>query len=405
MSDGALLVLEDGRSFAGRAFGATGTALGEIVFNTGMTGYQETLTDPSYHRQIVVMTAPHIGNTGMNEEDPESTRIWVAGFVVRDPAIRPSNWRSTRSLADVMVDEGVVGISDLDTRALTRHLRERGVMRAGIFSGPGMVDASGRALAEQDLLDAVTASPLMSGADLAREVTVAQRYTVEAIRGPASPAEPVAPIGAVDLGIKSMTPQRLAVRGIRTHVVPATVTVDELIALRPDGVFFSNGPGDPGAAVHEVDLLRSVLDRRIPFFGICYGNQLLGRALGYGTYKLTYGHRGVNQPVMDRRTRKVEITAHNHGFAVDAPTDADSVAPHDDGRYGRVTVSHIALNDGVVEGLQCLDLPAFSVQYHPEAAAGPHDADYLFDRFVELMTAPQTRTGPPTGKEPDAQAH
>ena len=402
MSDRALLVLEDGRSFVGRPFGATGTALGEIVFATGMTGYQETLTDPSYHRQIVVMTAPHIGNTGMNDEDPESTRIWVAGFVVRDPAIRPSSWRSTRSLDDALVAEGVVGICDLDTRALTRHLRERGVMRAGVFSGPGLVDPAGRARVEQDLLDAVLASPMMSGADLAREVTASERYTVEAIRGPASPADPVATVVAVDLGIKSMTPQRLAERGVRTHVVPATATIEEVLALEPDGVFFSNGPGDPGAAVHEVDLLRSVLDRRIPFFGICYGNQILGRALGYGTYKLTHGHRGVNQPVMDRRTRRVEITAHNHGFAVDAPTDAESVAPHDDGRYGRVTVSHIALNDGVVEGLQCLDLPAFSVQYHPEAAAGPHDADYLFDRFVELMTAP---TGSPTTKESDASAH
>jgi carbamoyl-phosphate synthase small subunit len=407
MSERALLVLEDGRTFVGRPFGATGTALGEIVFNTGMTGYQETLTDPSYHRQIVVMTAPHIGNTGMNDEDPESTRIWVAGFVVRDPAIRPSNWRSTRSLDEALVAEAVVGISDLDTRALTRHLRERGVMRAGIFSGPGLVDGAGRALVEQDLLDVVTAAPTMAGADLAREVSVAEPYTVQAIRGPASPAEPVATVVAVDLGIKSMTPQRLAERGVRTHVVPATVSIDEVLALEPDGVFFSNGPGDPGAAVHEVDLLRAVLDRRIPFFGICYGNQILGRALGYGTYKLTYGHRGVNQPVMDRRTRKVEITAHNHGFAVDAPTDSDSLAPHDGGRYGRVSVSHVALNDGVVEGLECLDLPAFAVQYHPEAAAGPHDADYLFDRFVELMTRAEGRTTWTTepAKESDAPTH
>ena len=401
-TDPAVLVLEDGTRHTGRAYGARGTTLGEVVFATGMTGYQETLTDPSYAGQIVLQTAPHIGNTGMNDEDPESTRIWVAGFVVRDPAIRPSSWRSTRSLDDALVAEGVVGICDLDTRALTRHLRERGVMRAGVFSGPGLVDPAGRARVEQDLLDAVLASPMMSGADLAREVTASERYTVEAIRGPASPADPVATVVAVDLGIKSMTPQRLAERGVRTHVVPATATIEEVLALEPDGVFFSNGPGDPGAAVHEVDLLRSVLDRRIPFFGICYGNQILGRALGYGTYKLTHGHRGVNQPVMDRRTRRVEITAHNHGFAVDAPTDAESVAPHDDGRYGRVTVSHIALNDGVVEGLQCLDLPAFSVQYHPEAAAGPHDADYLFDRFVELMTAP---TGSPTTKESDASAH
>jgi len=408
-SDMAVLILEDGRTFTGRAFGATGSTVGEIVFNTGMTGYQETLTDPSYHRQIVVMTAPHVGNTGMNEEDPESARIWVAGFVVRDPAIRPSNWRSTRTLDDVMVAEGVVGISDLDTRALTRHLRERGVMRAGIFSGLALTDAAGRPRVEQDMLDEVTSAPVMSGADLAREVTVAEPYTVQPLRGPASAAEPVATVVAVDLGIKSMTPQRLAERGIRTHVVPATVTLEEVLALEPDGVFFSNGPGDPAAAVHEVELLRGVLDRRIPFFGICYGNQLLGRALGFGTYKLTYGHRGVNQPVMDRRTKKVEITAHNHGFAVDAPTDVDAVAPHDDGRYGRVTVSHIALNDGVVEGLECLDLPAFSVQYHPEAAAGPHDADYLFDRFVDLMGGrgadrAEGPAAPTTAKETDASS-
>lgn len=413
----AVLVLEDGRTFTGRVFGATGSTVGEIVFNTGMTGYQETLTDPSYHRQIVVMTAPHIGNTGMNEEDPESTRIWVAGYVVRDPAIRPSSWRSTRSLTDALEAEGIVGISDIDTRALTRHLRERGVMRAGIFSGDGLVDGSGRRRVEQDLLDVVTASPVMSGADLAREVTVAEPYTVQPLRGPASGTEPVATVVAVDLGIKSMTPHRLAERGVRTHVVPAGTTVQEVLALAPDGVFFSNGPGDPAAAVHEVELLRGVLDRRIPFFGICYGHQLLGRALGFGTYKLTYGHRGVNQPVMDRRTKKVEITAHNHGFAVDAPTDHDAVAPYDGGRYGRVTVSHVALNDGVVEGLECLDLPAFAVQYHPEAAAGPHDADYLFDRFIELMASDRTdrppgtddgsapATAPRTAEESDAASN
>jgi carbamoyl-phosphate synthase small subunit len=390
--DEAVLVLEDGRVFTGRAYGATGATVGEIVFNTGMTGYQETLTDPSYHRQIVVMTAPHIGNTGVNDEDPESGRIWVAGYVVRDPAPRPSSWRSERSLGDELAAQGIVGISDLDTRALTRHLRERGVMRAGIFSGSGLLDEAGRRLTDQDLLDAVTAAPPMAGADLAREVTARERYTVEPVRGPASGTDAVATVVAVDLGIKSMTPQRLAERGVRTHVVPATVALAEVLALEPDGVFFSNGPGDPAAATHEVELLRGVLDRRIPFFGICYGNQLLGRALGFGTYKLAYGHRGVNQPVMDRRTRRVEITAHNHGFAVDAPTEGESVAPYDGGRYGRVVVSHVALNDGVVEGLECLDLPAFSVQYHPEAAAGPHDAGYLFDRFVELMTTARTAT-------------
>ncbi len=382
----AVLVLEDGRTFTGRAFGAAGRTVGEIVFNTGMTGYQETLTDPSYHRQIVVMTAPHIGNTGVNEEDRESARMWVAGFVVRDPAIRPSSWRSTRSLDDGLRAEGVVGISDVDTRALTRHLRERGVMRAGIFSGDALLDEAGRRRTDSELLEEVAAAPPMVGADLAAEVTVAQPYTVEPVRGPASGTDVAATVVAIDLGIKSMTPQRLAERGVRTHVLPATATTEEVLALEPDGVFFSNGPGDPAAATHEVALLRDVLDRRIPFFGICYGNQLLGRALGFGTYKLTYGHRGVNQPVMDRRTGKVEITAHNHGFAVDAPLEGETVAPHADGRYGRVRVSHVALNDDVVEGLECLDVPAFSVQYHPEAAAGPHDAGYLFDRFVELMT-------------------
>lgn len=400
--DEAVLVLEDGRVFTGRAYGALGATVGEIVFNTGMTGYQETLTDPSYHRQIVVMTAPHIGNTGVNDEDPESTRIWVAGYVVRDPSPRPSSWRSRRDLAEELTAQQVVGISDIDTRALTRHLRERGVMRAGIFSGPGLVDDAGRRLTDQDLLDRVVAAPPMAGADLAREVTAPQRHTVEPVRGPASGTGAVATVVAVDLGIKSMTPQRLAERGVRTHVVPATVTFEEILSLEPDGVFFSNGPGDPSAAVHEVEVLRQVLDRRIPFFGICYGNQLLGRALGFGTYKLAYGHRGVNQPVMDRRTGRVEITAHNHGFAVDAPTEGESVAPHDGGRYGRVVVSHVCLNDGVVEGLECLDLPAFSVQYHPEAAAGPHDAGYLFDRFVALMT---TRTDANASEESDAASH
>lgn len=377
----AVLVLEDGRTFTGLPYGAEGSTLGEIVFNTGMTGYQETLTDPSYHRQIVVMTAPHIGNTGVNDEDDESAQIWVAGYVVRDPARRASNWRSRRTLDDDLVAQGIVGISAIDTRALTRHLRERGVMRAGIFSGAALLDADGERRRDDELLDDVLAAPLMAGADLAGEVSTDEAYVVEPV------GEHVATVAAVDLGIKAMTPQRMAERGIRVHVLPSSATIDDVLATEPDGVFFSNGPGDPAAATHEIDLLRDVLDRRIPFFGICYGNQLLGRALGYGTYKLGYGHRGVNQPVMDRATGKVEITAHNHGFAVDAPLDGESVAPHDGGRYGRVVVSHVDLNDDVVEGLQALDLPAFSVQYHPEAAAGPHDAAYLFDRFVDLMTS------------------
>jgi carbamoyl-phosphate synthase small subunit len=383
----AVLVLEDGRTFSGEAYGATGSTLGEIVFNTGMTGYQETLTDPSYHRQIVVMTAPHIGNTGVNDDDPESARIWVAGYVVRDPARRASNWRSRRTLDDDLVAQGVVGISGIDTRALTRHLRELGVMRAGIFSGDALVDGNGDRRPDDELLAEVLGAPAMAGADLAGEVSTDAAYVVEALGPDGEPlGTPVATVAAVDLGIKAMTPQRMAERGIRVHVLPSTSTIEDVLATQADGVFFSNGPGDPGAATHEIDLLRDVLDRKIPFFGICYGNQLLGRALGFGTYKLGYGHRGVNQPVIDRATGKVEITAHNHGFAVDAPLDGETVAPHEDGRYGRVVVSHVDLNDDVVEGLRALDLPAFSVQYHPEAAAGPHDAAYLFDRFLDLMT-------------------
>ncbi len=365
----ALLVLEDGRTFRGDAYGAVGETVGEAVFSTGMTGYQETLTDPSYHRQVVVMTAPHVGNTGINTEDPESTRIWVSGYVVRDPVLRPSSWRSTTPLEDDLRDQGVVGISGIDTRALTRHLRDRGAMRVGIFSGEEYADASPTVLA-----DRVRTAPSMAGAALAGEVSTTQPYVVEAV------GEKRFRVAAIDLGIKAMTPQLMAEHGIEVHVLPQWTTFDEVAALEPDGVFFSNGPGDPATAEAEVALLRQVLDAGIPFFGICFGNQLLGRALGFGTYKLKYGHRGINQPVMDRTTGKVEVTAHNHGFAVDAPLDRDSDTP-----YGRARVSHVCLNDEVVEGIECLDIPAYSVQYHPEAAAGPHDAAYLFDRFVKLM--------------------
>ena len=368
VDDSAVLVLEDGRTMCGRAFGAVGTTFGEAVFSTGMTGYQETLTDPSYHRQIVVMTAPHIGNTGMNEPDEESRRIWVAGYVVRDPARRASNWRSTRTLDDDLRDQGVVGISGVDTRALTRHLRDRGAMRMGIFSGEA---------ARQDsaaLLAAVKASPGMVGADLTADVTTAEAYVVPAI------GERRFTVAAIDLGIKAMTPHRMAERGMEVHVLPASATADDVRALGVDGVFFSNGPGDPATADAAVALMTQFLRDRTPVFGICFGNQVLGRALGLSTYKLRFGHRGINQPVQDLSTGKVEITAHNHGFAVDAPRDGDFDTP-----FGRARVSHVCLNDDVVEGLECLDVPAFSVQYHPEAAAGPHDSAYLFDRFAELM--------------------
>ncbi|MFG2487430.1 glutamine-hydrolyzing carbamoyl-phosphate synthase small subunit [Streptomyces virginiae] len=367
----AVLVLEDGRIFRGRAYGAVGETFGEAVFSTGMTGYQETLTDPSYHRQVVVMTAPHVGNTGVNDEDPESSRIWVAGYVVRDPARVPSNWRSRRSLDEELVKQGIVGISGIDTRALTRHLRERGAMRVGIFSGETWVG-----IRDEALLAKVKSQPQMKGANLSAEVATKEAYVVPAI------GEKKFTVAAVDLGIKGMTPHRMAERGIEVHVLPATATVEDVYAVDPDGVFFSNGPGDPATADHAVSVMQGVLERKTPLFGICFGNQILGRALGFGTYKLKYGHRGINQPVQDRTTGKVEITAHNHGFAVDAPLDKVSETA-----YGRAEVSHVCLNDNVVEGLQLLDQPAFSVQYHPEAAAGPHDAAYLFDRFVSLMEA------------------
>lgn len=363
----AVLVLEDGRIFRGRAYGAVGATFGEAVFSTGMTGYQETLTDPSYHRQVVVMTAPHVGNTGVNDEDMESKKIWVSGYVVRDPARVPSNWRSTRTLDEELAAQGVVGVSGIDTRALTRHLRERGAMRVGIFSGDAIQD-------DAALLARVQEAPEMTGADLSAEVATTEAYVVPAI------GEKKFTVAAVDLGIKGMTPHRMAERGIEVHVLPATATVDDVYAVNPDGVFFSNGPGDPSTADHPVSVMRGVLERDTPLFGICFGNQILGRALGFGTFKLKYGHRGINQPVQDRTTGKVEVTAHNHGFAVDAPLDKVSDTP-----YGRAEVSHVCLNDNVVEGLQLLGKPAFSVQYHPEAAAGPHDAAYLFDRFVKLM--------------------
>jgi carbamoyl-phosphate synthase small subunit len=367
----ALLVLEDGRTFIGAPYGAPGETFGEAVFATGMTGYQETLTDPSYHRQVVVQTAPHIGNTGVNDDDPESSRIWVAGYVVRDPARRYSSWRAQRGLDDELAGQGIVGIQGIDTRALTRHLRERGAMRAGIST----VETDPDALRER-----VLASPSMVGANLVGAVTTAEPYVVPA----AGPKRFT--VVALDLGIKAMTPRRMAERGIDTHVLPATASLDDVLAIDPDGLFFSNGPGDPATADHQVAVLQGALERGVPFFGICFGNQLFGRALGFGTYKLRYGHRGINQPVQDRTTSKVEVTAHNHGFAVDAPLDGAVETP-----YGRASVSHVCLNDDVVEGLELRgvegELRGFSVQYHPEAAAGPHDAAYLFDRFVELMGA------------------
>ncbi len=378
-NDPAVLVLEDGTRYPGRAYGARGRALGEAVFATGMTGYQETLTDPSYAGQIVIMTAPHIGNTGMNDEDPESRRIWVAGYVVREPSRVVSNYRATRSLDDELVEYGIVGMSGIDTRAVTRRLRDAGAMRAGVFSGP---DA---AISPDEQLAIVRSSRRMAGLNLSAEVSVAS----ETITPADSPTgELLGALAVLDLGVKRSTIDNLARRGFEVHVLPQDSTLEQILAIHPVAAFYSNGPGDPQASDDQVAVLRGILDAGLPFFGICFGNQLLGRALGLGTYKLPFGHRGINQPVLDKATGRVEITAHNHGFAVDAPLEGVIESPIG---YGRLEVSHVGLNDGVVEGLNALDIPAFSVQYHPEAAAGPHDANYLFDRFAELVRTSQQK--------------
>ena len=366
----ALLVLEDGKVFVGKQYGIEGRTLGELVFATGMTGYQETLTDPSYAGQIVVQTAPHIGNTGVNARDEESDKIWVAGYVVRDPSRIVSNFRSEKSLDDEPAKYGIVGISGIDTRALTRHLRSSGAMRAGIFSGVA-AEAS-----ESELLEQVRSSVKMQGLSLSDVVTTPEPYE----ENPTGVA--IGKVAIVDLGIKRSTIENMVARGLQVKVFPAKTDAEGILAWSPDAVFYSNGPGDPEAAKGQVAVLREILDLKIPFFGICFGNQLLGRALGFDTYKLPFGHRGINQPVMDRTTGKVEVTAHNHGFAVKVDGLDDVQSPNG---YGRVKVSHLSLNDDCVEGLQCEDIPAFSVQYHPEAAAGPHDSNYLFDRLVDMI--------------------
>ena len=374
MSDqkSAFLVLDDGRIFEGYAWAKHGETFGEAVFTTGMTGYQETLSDPSYHKQIVVMTAPHIGNTGVNSEDYESERIWVSGFVVRNPSPAPSNWRSSGSLEQALIDSDVVGIAGIDTRALTRHIRDRGAMRVGIFSG---VD-----LTREEMVVRVRKSAPMEGAFLAADVSTKKTYIVK----PPANIKTRFKVAAIDLGIKGATPKYLAKLGVEVHVMPLTTTFADIEKLKPDGVFLSNGPGDPASMVDVISMVRSVLTARIPLFGICFGHQILGRALGFETYKLPFGHRGINQPVIDLTTGKVEITSHNHGFAVAAPKESSFNTV-----YGAGHVSHISLNDSVVEGLALSDTPAFSVQYHPESAAGPHDSTYLFERFIDLMDKPQ----------------
>ena len=368
----AYLVLDDGRIFEGLSWAKEGETFGEAVFSTGMTGYQETLTDPSYHKQIVIMTAPHIGNTGVNKNDEESEKIWVSGFVVRNPSPTSSNWRSEKSLEQELIDSDVVGIQGVDTRAITRHLRDRGAMKVGIFSNTE--------LTKEEMVVRVRKTAPMSGAFLAADVTTKQPYIINPPKGVVTKFK----VAAIDLGIKAATPKAMAKLGIQVHVLPLTTTLDQIKALNVDGVFLSNGPGDPAAMVEVVELVRSVLLEEIPFFGICFGHQILGRALGFETYKLPFGHRGINQPVIDLTTGKVEITAHNHGFAVAAPKDSEFKTVYGSGR-----VSHISLNDSVVEGLEMVSIPAFSVQYHPESAAGPHDASYLFERFVKLMENPR----------------
>lgn len=375
-TDTAILVLEDGRTFRGTVFGAVGQTLGEAVFSTGMTGYQETLTDPSYHRQIVVSTAPQIGNTGWNAEDNESVgptgdpagaKIWVAGYVVRDPSRRTSSWRAAGSLQDELERQNIVGIAGIDTRALVRHLRTRGSMRAGVFSGDALAD-------DAELLDRVRSQPSMLGADLAGEVTTTSGYVVE------PDGEARFTVAAIDLGIKTNTPRMFAERGMRVHVLPSTATLHDILDLKADGVFLSNGPGDPATADGAVHLTQEVLGQGLPLFGICFGNQILGRALGLGTYKMKFGHRGINIPVIEYETGRIAITAQNHGFALEGEAGQEFDTP-----FGRAVISHTCANDGAVEGVRLLDGSAFSVQYHPEAAAGPHDASYLFDRFTSML--------------------
>jgi carbamoyl-phosphate synthase small subunit len=371
----ALLVLEDGKVFHGNSYGAVGQALGEIVFATGMTGYQETLTDPSYAGQIVVQTAPHIGNTGVNNMDEESNRIWVSGYVVREPSRIVSNYRSEKSLDEELEGNFIVGISGIDTRALTRHIRSLGAMRAGIFSGPRSDQSPER------LLEIVRETPEMKGLSLSSVVTTPDAYEVPHM------GQYVGRVTILDLGIKRTTIAQMINRGLVVSVLPASSDLDQVLATSPDAVFYSNGPGDPSASAGQVALLQEILRRRIPFFGICFGNQLLGRALGFDTYKLPFGHRGINQPILDRTTGKVEVSSHNHGFAVSVPGGENGDFVESPAGFGKVRVSHVNLNDDCVEGLECLELSAYSVQFHPEAAAGPHDSHHLFDRLVDIISS------------------
>ena len=403
----ALLVLEDGSAFRGKAFGATGETFGEAVFNTAMSGYQEVLTDPSYAGQIVTMTYPHQGNYGVNGEDPESGRVQVAGFVVREASRRPSSWRSERSLAEELEAGGIVGIEGIDTRRLTLRIRESGAMRCAISTGDLDADS---------VLARVREQPGMEGADLAKTVSTKEPFEASDLVGPVSgDLGRVFRVAAYDFGIKRNILRLLAQHGCETTVFPAETHASAIRDGDFDGVFLSNGPGDPAATTYGIAACKELLGKK-PIFGICLGSQLLGLALGGTTYKLKFGHRGANQPVLNTDTGIVEITSHNHGFAVDPesltgggrpggaiPERAKEPGPNEDRRaemsdagtptaprvvetpFGPAALTHWNLNDGTLEGLRCIDVPAFSVQYHPEAAPGPHDARYLFDRFRELM--------------------
>jgi len=375
----AIIALEDGSLYPGEGFGATGTQVGEVVFNTSMTGYQELLTDPSYHRQIVVSTLPHVGNVGINLEDPESERIWVAGFAIRSLSPMISNWRASASLDEYLRGQNVIGITDVETRSLVRKLRTYGVMRGVVAHGEAVNDP-------QALIAEAQRWPGMHGLDLAKEVTCKAPYGWE------EPADSAWYVGsetathqrghvlAYDFGIKYNQLRLLTSRGFRVTVVPATTTAAEALSYQPDGIFLSNGPGDPAAVTYAIDAIRELVGK-VPIFGICLGHQLLGLALGGQTHKLLFGHRGGNQPVRDPGNGAVTITVHNHGFAV-----TDGTLPSD------VIVTRTNLNDGCIEGLRCDRLGAFSVQYHPEAAPGPHDALDLFDEFAALVDSVHERS-------------
>ncbi len=368
------LVLEDGAAFFGLGFGRKGDTTGEVVFNTALTGYQEVLTDPSYAGQIVTMTYPHVGNYGISAHDMESSRAQVTGFVVREIASLDSSYRSEGSLEAWLDGQGIVGICGIDTRALVRHLRTQGAKRGVISTATGDLDA---------LVKRARASRDMNGLDLAKEVTTAKAYD---FKEPGSVVVPHFKVVAYDFGIKRNILRLLALAGCEVHVVPATTTAKDALALKPDGVFLSNGPGDPDACTYAIESAKAIMDSGTPLFGICLGHQILGLACGGKTYKLKFGHRGANHPVKDLRTGKVEITSQNHGFALDRSVFEKK----------QFELTHVNLNDDTVEGFRHRDLPVISVQYHPESSPGPHDSRHLFAGFVEMMRAPRSHR-PPAG--------